>query len=226
MKILAYKSISLRHLSKYYKMIFNLNAKPTSLRYANAQKSISKAWKSFQPKCASKNSKAAMPKNIEKAYENMVTIQEDFIEQREKIRSQLNTLSKYKENLSTIETPEPKRRSLMHILSPRNPIRRFSIQKIKRKSPSEKPSIIKLEKGRDIDFVMKNCEDFIENNRNLSKELPALQKFVSKSFKKIQQALNTVIRDGYSDEMSYKCFNKRLVKGFYDVPKRYTEFEL
>ncbi|OMJ92454.1 hypothetical protein SteCoe_4793 [Stentor coeruleus] len=204
-------------------MILNLNTNPTSLRYANAQKSISKAWKSYQPKCASKNPKAAMPKNLEKAYESMLTIQEDFIEQREKIRSQLNTLSKYKETLSTIETPEPKRRSLMQILSPRNAIRRFSIQKIQRKSPSEKNSIIKLEKGRDIDFVMKNCEDFIEKNRNLSRDLPALQKFVSKSFKKIQKALNTVSRDGYSGEISYKCFNKRLVKGFYDVPKRFTE---
>lgn len=178
------------------------------LRYAKAQENIAKAFKNLQPQCASRNLKLPPPKNIEKAFENIVHTQEDFIIQRQRLRSKLNNFSAYKETLSPSESSVHKKYS-----------RRISIPKIERKSPSERYSIINLEKVKDIDYVVKNCEEFKERNKVLSRELPMLQKFISKSYKRIYKALK-IYNGESSSKSNCKMFKKRLLEGFYDVPKR------
>ncbi|OMJ72932.1 hypothetical protein SteCoe_28499 [Stentor coeruleus] len=194
-------------------------SRPSPLRYAKAQESIVKALKNLQPQCASRNPKLPTPNNIEKAFENIVHTQEDFILQRQRLRSKLNNFSTYKETLSPLESSVHKKYSLIQIISPSNSPRRCSIPKIQRKSPSERYSIINLEKVSGVDYVVKNCEDFKEKNKVFSKDLPVLQRFVSKSYKKIYKALN-VFNGESSSKRSCKMFKKRLLEGFYDVPKR------
>lgn len=152
--------------------------------------SVSKCSKALEPRWASRNNSFCIEHNPEKALRSIILTQERFMEEREKLRSGLNTISKYKESLC----PSPVRSSKnKHIrLKKRQKKLRDSSFGSCRKAFDNKLMTQTKAKYRftKIENFIETCKEIKEENQRLLQELPMYSKFFNSSFRSMSMAVD------------------------------------
>ncbi|OMJ96170.1 hypothetical protein SteCoe_353 [Stentor coeruleus] len=164
------------------------------------KESVSRCSKALEPRWASRNNSFCIEHNPEKALRTIIITQERFIEEREKLRSGLNTISKYKESLC------------------QSPVRLSNNRHIrlkKRQKKTRDPSFGSCRKVFDsklmtqtkakyrftkIDSFIETCKEIKEENKRLLQELPMFSKFFNSSFRSMSMAVDLA---GGNDSREY-----------------------
>lgn len=175
--------------------------------------SVAKCLKQLKPVCASKNLNISMPETPEKAYKDLIETQARFIEQRNKLRLELSSISKYEEKPSYMLIPT---RRYMDQKTPRLRSTRKNDFDLYSLTPGLRHKSKNLEFVSSIDSFIKNCNEVKQQNKNMIKKLPRIGRILKSDYEKISGAVETMMEKSSPDPLRSKYLRK-LFKDMKDI---------
>lgn len=187
--------------------------KPNDLgAFGKIHKNIAKGLKYLEPQCASKRFYVGIPKTIEKAFNEMSITKERFNAEREKLRLGLNTMIKYPQEVYLLNNRRYEHRNDIRyettpeIILKSSKLKGRSFTPIKRDN-SKSPCNRLVE----IENVIEYCNTMKEENKEMMRNIPSVEKTFERSFKIMGKILDRTQKDE-SDRSLTSRSGKRLRK--------------
>ncbi|OMJ72933.1 hypothetical protein SteCoe_28500 [Stentor coeruleus] len=167
--------------------------------YSNSNKSeylkklkenVSRCSKALEPRWASRNNSFCIEHNPEKALRSIILTQERFMEEREKLRSGLNTISIYKESLSPSPVHSSNNKHI-RLKKRQKKLRNSNFGSFRKTYDSKLMTHTKAKyRFTKIDNFIETCKEIKEENQKLLNELPMFSKFFNTSYRSMSMAVD------------------------------------
>lgn len=169
--------------------------------------SVAKCLKHLEPVCASKVLNISMPETPEKAYKDLIETQARFIEQRNKLRLELSSVLKYEEKLSYVVTPTRcytiQKTPILRLIKKDDLDKHFLTPGLRCKSKN-------FEFVSNIDSFIQNCIEVKQQNKNMMKKLPRIERILKSGYGKISEAVETMKEQSSPDPIRSRYLRKLL----------------
>lgn len=159
---------------------------------------IYKGLKSLEPKCASKRISILTSETVEKAQDNILKTQQNYIAQRSRIRKQLNTPSSYVEEIFTLESNRNLPFSTNKICFPKKiPMKNLNLRQ-RSFTPIRKQANDYFEKNFE-DVTLESWLERKAEDRKNSLQLPFVGKILDSNSGKVKRTIS-IVQDGYTTQ--------------------------